>query len=362
MKSHWRGLLALCVLVLGNAEVGHADDAIGVQEDAPARMRACNRFAVPHGWAAILPNGHQAQYGGKLVYGAVGYRADFAQVFDVSDKDLGNPADLAALFRGAHRWCSSHGYKSGFPNGEAGAGVHGVVGLNQNDVENGTVVVKEVLDADVHAPFSDDFDRFRKFHAWASSQGFATGYPNFEQASAGEGRTKFGAICIKKGVGIVFDVLAENVNPDPNKPIEATVASGNMSCRVRVSRTGEVDSTASAGIKKQSDTWFHDFVIFVMDENGNVLPGSWQTDRITIGSVVTPLGQPSYAEKSSDRHWTIPEASAKRACRIGVRMVQQKGGGTLLEQFLQLSDDYEKIRDSQIAKDAVKILAASSGG
>ncbi len=336
------------VIILATCGVASAQDLSNVNE----RFRFFNRNP-PQGFTAYMPNGEQAQYGSKLFYGGTLYSGAVTQTQDVTTSDLkaalgsGDLSNHWDLFRAVNRWARSKGYGGAFPNFEQSGDKHGVVTIHPELVE-----VRDFGTADLGS-FGDDWEKFRKFHRHAGKLGFQTAFPNGEQ-----GPGVLGAICIKKSPLIrSSDILGHDDCPDFSKPSRCTAAMGNMTCSVWVSRTGEVKSDFSAGLKKQSGTYHHECIIILVDADGNILRDCYHTQSLTIGAVVTPLGQPRYVEKTSSDIWKVSEANARKVCKVYVDMRQFEGGnGSLIDQFKQISDDYDKVRNSSIVQDAVKVI------
>ena len=96
--------------------------------DVRARIRATQTYAVAQGFAAGFPNFYHADYGNGTVCGTVLLTGAGADVRRVPLSDLGDPApdDIAAMFRAVQAYAVTQGFLGGFPNfdDEAGGQAH----------------------------------------------------------------------------------------------------------------------------------------------------------------------------------------------------------------------------------------------
>jgi hypothetical protein len=86
-------------------------------EDVPAMFRGANDYAVSQGYAAGLPNFHQADYGQGVVYGTFLVKPGTVDFRDVPAIELGvfDRRDAPAMLRAAGDYATAHGYAAGFP-------------------------------------------------------------------------------------------------------------------------------------------------------------------------------------------------------------------------------------------------------
>ena len=104
---------------------------LAVQRQPPRRPRPhpCHPdHAVAQGFAAGFPNFYHADYGNGTVCGTVLLTGAGADVRRVPLSDLGDPApdDIAAMFRAVQAYAVTQGFLGGFPNfdDEAGGQAH----------------------------------------------------------------------------------------------------------------------------------------------------------------------------------------------------------------------------------------------
>lgn len=86
-------------------------------EDVPAMFRGANDYAVANGYAAGLPNFHQADYGNGVVYGTFLVKQGKTDWRDVPAAELGvwDRTDAPRMMRAANDYAVAHGYAAAFP-------------------------------------------------------------------------------------------------------------------------------------------------------------------------------------------------------------------------------------------------------
>ncbi len=190
------------------------DSAIALNplSDLPSRFRAVGDWAARNGFATGFPNYEEAVYSGNHVFGSFLMRSNVAEWRDIPvvelklhEKDVESPA---GRFRAVNRWANKNGYRCGFPNfHEAwhnGLRVFGCCLIKAEHVE-WRIFSEDEIDnsAAFHA-------RIRGVSAWADKHGYATGFPNGEEAIV-NGKRVFGAFLIKKGKAIHRDISVSDL-------------------------------------------------------------------------------------------------------------------------------------------------------
>jgi hypothetical protein len=94
-------------------------DTYGVYhiEEVPALFRGAAAYAASHNYPGAYPNCHQQDHGGGVLYGTILIKPGMAQWKDVPRATLGNPAinDVGAMMRGASDYALANGFAAGFP-------------------------------------------------------------------------------------------------------------------------------------------------------------------------------------------------------------------------------------------------------
>jgi hypothetical protein len=136
-------------------DVPRVDYGVFHIEDVPAMFRAANDYAVNNGYAAGLPDFHQADYGNGVVYGTFLLKQGTIDFLDVPAAELGlwDRTQAPAMMRAASDYAARNGYAAAFPTfHEANYGqglVFGLILLHAN-----TAVWRDVP-ADLLAKYSD---------------------------------------------------------------------------------------------------------------------------------------------------------------------------------------------------------------
>lgn len=186
------------------------------------RFREAHDWAGWHGYATAWPNFHQADYGDGLVYGTFllpGSTVDWQDV-PRSVYGVNNIEDVPAMFRGANDYAASQGYAAGLPNfhqADYGQGVvYGTFLIKPGttdflDVPAAQLGVFDRRDAPAMLVAASDY---------AASHGYAAGFPTFHQADYGNGLV-FGLILFHPGVATWRDVPADLLRKysDPSTPL-----------------------------------------------------------------------------------------------------------------------------------------------
>ncbi len=169
-----------------------------------------NNYAWANNLVGSFPNFHHADYGDGEVNGVIILNSSAAEWRDVPAVELGDPPadDMPARFRATNDWASSRGFAGGFPN------------FHEADYGNGTVYGTILLKSDAvewrdvpatelgDPPDRDIAARFTATNDWAASHGFVGGFPNFHEADYGNGRV-YGTILLKPGKAQWADVLSD---------------------------------------------------------------------------------------------------------------------------------------------------------
>jgi hypothetical protein len=83
-----------------------------------ARFRAINRGRNSNKYAGVFPDFEQGMEGGTIVYGAIYLKQEYAERLVIDASDLGNPQSIDERFRAVNRWAIANGYAAGFPDFE----------------------------------------------------------------------------------------------------------------------------------------------------------------------------------------------------------------------------------------------------
>lgn len=154
-----------------------------------ARFRAVADYAADVGYAAAFPNFHEANYGRGSVggvhllqFGAVDWR-------DVPASELGSPPlwDVPRLFRAANDYAVRNGYLAGFPNcHQTDYGAGQVFGVHL--IKHGAGEWRDVPRSQLGNPtLTNVADMMRAAASYASSTGFAAGFPTFHESGGASG-------------------------------------------------------------------------------------------------------------------------------------------------------------------------------
>ena len=190
--------------------------------DPPSRSDVAGLFRNVNNWVSQtnspqfiggFPNFQQAS--GNL-RGTVSINANGAVWRDIPERELGDISSDAKKIAAVDEWAKGHGYAGGLPtfnqarnfNGE---NVHGAILLKTGLLE------RRVIDRekDLKNKFEDLEALFRSVDNYASSQGFAAGYPSMRWTGRGD---KIEVVLIKN-IGIEKqDVALSNLVNPPQTP------------------------------------------------------------------------------------------------------------------------------------------------
>lgn len=158
------------------------------------RFRNAGRYAGLNGYAGGFPNFHQADYGRGVVHGTFllpGRTVEWRDVPRVElaqhDSGVNNIGDVSAVGRAVNRWAVAHGFPGAIPTYEQADHGDGVV-LGVLLLRQGVSTTVDVPIATIGA--SDVWDipnLMRGASNYASANGYAAGFPTFEQADHGAG-------------------------------------------------------------------------------------------------------------------------------------------------------------------------------
>jgi len=174
------------------------------------RFREVQRYADVYGFFAGFPNFHEADYGDGVVYGTILLRDTEAEWRDALRSDLGDPHidDVPALFRAVDAYAAQHGYPAAFPNCEQADHGQGVV-YGTILMKPGTTEWRDVLRSELGDPDINDVPAMmRAANDYSAREGFAAGFPTFNQADHGAG-VVYGIVLLKPGVSTWRDVPAD---------------------------------------------------------------------------------------------------------------------------------------------------------
>ncbi|MFN8488821.1 MAG: hypothetical protein U0350_14560 [Caldilineaceae bacterium] len=140
----------------------------------------------------------------------------------------------------------------------------------------------------------------------------------------------------------------------------AHAARDEMEFTVKVSRTGIVETTRYAGIKRQSGTYHHYFWFALLDGNEDTLWILREPLHLTIGAVVDTIGRPSFVSKTEHAVLDVPVEYAQSFAKIAIYMDRQKTGyGSPLEQIKEADRIYKTLKNLEVIKDLITVIAAS---
>lgn len=190
--------------------------------DWDRRFREAHDYASWHGFATAWPNFHQADYGDGVVYGTFLLPSSTAEWRDVPAVEYGvhDITDLPAMIRGATDFAVSNGFAAGLPNfhqANYGSGVvYGTflisVGMTEfRDVPAAELGVWDRTDAPAMLRAASDY---------ATSHGFAAAFPTFHEADHGNGLV-FGIVLFRSGTAAWRDVPGDLLRKysDPSTPL-----------------------------------------------------------------------------------------------------------------------------------------------
>ncbi len=174
------------------------------------RFREVQRYADVHGFFAGFPNFHEADYGDGVVYGTILLRDTEAEWRDVprSEYNIFHIEDVPGLFRAADAYAGQQGYPAAFPNCEQADHGQGVV-YGTILMKSGTTEWRDVLRSDLGDPDINDVPAMmRAANDYSAREGFAAGFPTFNQADHGAG-VVYGIVLLKPGISTWRDVPAD---------------------------------------------------------------------------------------------------------------------------------------------------------
>lgn len=233
-----------------------------------SRLRRFGEWSDRVGGGFAIPNFEQADYGNGTVFGTTRLLPNATVFQDIPAAELGNPSGAEARFLAMHRWADGHGYVSAVPTFQQ-ASYGGAIVYGAHLLKPGTAIVRDIFASELGNPASME-ERFRAIGRWASSHGYAAGYPNFEQANYGQG-TVYGAVLILPGYA-------------DHRDVPEFMVTGNVSLRTANGR-------------------------FVVAENGGgremaanrTAAGPWET------FTVVPLGGDQVALQASNGQYVVAE-------------------------------------------------------
>lgn len=177
------GATADCLRVSEIPTMGHDD-----------RFRKANRYAGTQGFVGGFSNFHEADYGRGVVYGTFmlpGATVEWRNIPRATLPGLeagANQIDnVPAVVRAVSRWGSANGFDGGVPSFEQGI-EGGTVVYGAMLLRAGVTQWRDVPRAQLGANRPDDLPNLmRGANDYASTNGFAAGFPIFEQADHGAG-------------------------------------------------------------------------------------------------------------------------------------------------------------------------------
>jgi hypothetical protein len=178
--------------------------------DWDRRFRASHDWSKWHGFADAFPNFHEANYGDGVVNGTFCLPSSTVDWRDVprSQYAVFQIEDVPAMFRGANDYAVANGYAAGLPNfhqADYGAGV--VYGTFL--VKNGKIDFRDVPAAELGVWDRRDAPRMmRAASDYAATHGYAAAFPTFHEADYGNGLV-FGLVLFKPGSTSWQDVPAD---------------------------------------------------------------------------------------------------------------------------------------------------------
>jgi hypothetical protein len=171
------------------------------------RFREAHDYAGWHGFATAWPNFHQADYGDGMVYGTFLVPAATVDFRDVPRTNYGvfTVEDVPAMFRAANDYAVSQGYAAGLPNfhqADHGAGV--VYGTFL--VKQGLTVFRDVPAVELGLWDRTQVPAmFRAANDYAVREGYAAAFPTFHEADYGNGLV-FGLVLFPAGTSVWRDI------------------------------------------------------------------------------------------------------------------------------------------------------------
>ncbi len=186
------------------------------------RFRETHDWAGWHGFATAWPNFHEADYGDGVVRGTFLVRGEVVDWRDVPRTAYGNAdiADVPEMFRRANDYAVAQGYAAGLPNfhqADYGAGVvYGTFLVKSGHTEFRDVRAVELGVSDRR----DAPAMLRAASDYAAANGFAAAFPTFHEADYGNGRV-FGLVLFRSGSSAWRDVSADLLRrySDPSTPM-----------------------------------------------------------------------------------------------------------------------------------------------
>lgn len=258
------------------------------------RFREAHDWAGAHGYLSGWPNFHQANYGSGTVYGTFLLPHGSAQWRDVPRAQLGNAAidDIGAMFRGANDYAVAQGFAAGLPNfhqADYGAGVVcGVFLVHQGLTEFRDVPASELGVWDrTNAPAL-----LRAASDYAAREGFAAAFPTFHLANGAAGLV-FGLILFKSGTVPWRDVHADYLRAysDPSKPLLVILCHPSDVAPGANARQRWVDIFAPGGVDPANvPGYFRDISFGQYDAGGTVVTQWLQLNRTEAQLNAVPIG------------------------------------------------------------------------
>ncbi|MBP7241811.1 lamin tail domain-containing protein [Amaricoccus sp.] len=179
------------------------------------RFRKANRYAGTQGFVGGFSNFHEADYGRGVVHGtfmlsgtAVEWRDIPRATLSALDAGAHQIDNVPAVVRAVSRWGSANGFDGGIPTFEQGI-AGGTVVYGAMLLRAGVTQWRDVPRGRLGANSPDDVPNLmRGASDYAAANGFAAGFPTFEQADHGAG-VVFGIHLFPAGAITWKDVYAD---------------------------------------------------------------------------------------------------------------------------------------------------------
>jgi hypothetical protein len=252
------------------------------------RFRETHDWAKWHGFADAWPNFHEANYGDGVVYGTMCLPSATVDWRDVprSDYAVFQIEDVPAMFRGANDYAVANGYAAGIPNFHQADYGNGVV-YGTFLVKQGKTDFLDVRAAELGVWDRRDVPRmFRAANDYAAAHGYAASFPTFHEADYGNGLV-FGLVLFHAGTVSWHDVPADLLGrySDPSWPMAVVLCRPSDVPAAAGSRQRWVDFFEPGGADPSNVTHYWTQVSFGQYDGGGTVVTNWLDIGHTMAEV-----------------------------------------------------------------------------
>jgi Lamin Tail Domain len=252
------------------------------------RFREAHDWAKWHGFADAWPNFHEANYGDGVVYGTICLPSATVDWRDVarSAYAVSHIEDVPAMFRGANDYAVANGYAAGIPNFHQADYGNGVV-YGTFLVKHGKTDFTDVPATELGVWDRRDAPRMmRAANDYAAAHGYAAAFPTFHEADYGNGRV-FGLVLFHAGTVSWQDVPADLLSrySDPPWPMAVVLCRPSDVSAPAGSRQRWVDFFEPAGTDPSNVAQYWTQLSFGQYDAGSTVITNWLDIGHTMAEV-----------------------------------------------------------------------------